>query len=315
MTSPRSPVQLEQPPGQADEPTRTVDRPSAAKRLATAMALGALALSALVGGNAFETRDRLFGVDVREARPPAASRVAGETTVPTASDSATLVRSYPWWQGVTSLEGEGTTQVPTIEVGDDAIQWRVRATCTTGRVVVVDPSGRRPVLDAPCRGEPSDYGISSNTGPKKLRVIAEGPWRLEVDQQVDVPLEEPPLPEMTAPGTTVVATGDFYRMDQHGEGTITVYRLGDGRHALRLDEFFVAANIDLEIRLHPLEAPRTTADYLGAPAALAAPLPITAGSLNFVLPQDLDPTAYRSVVIWCPIIASAYAGATLRPVA
>ncbi|HVM04578.1 MAG TPA: DM13 domain-containing protein [Acidimicrobiales bacterium] len=315
MKSPPASVRSEQPAGHGDEPARTGDRPSLAKRLATAMALGALGFSALVGGNAFGTRDRLFGVDVREARPPAAGRVVGGTTVTTAPDSTTLVRSYPWWQGVTSLEGAGTTQVPTFEVGDDAIQWRVRATCTTGRVVVVDPSGRRPVLDAPCRGEPSDYGISSRTGPKNLRVVAEGPWRLEVDQQVDVPLEEPPLPEMTAPGTTVVATGDFYRMDQHGEGTITVYRLGDGRHALRLDKFFVTANIDLEIRLHPLEAPRTTADYLSAPAALAAPLPITAGSLNFVLPEDLAPTAYRSVVIWCPIIASAYAGATLRPVA
>ena len=313
MTSP--PVQLEKPPGQGDEPARTADRPSVARRVATTLALGALALSALVGGNAFDTRDRLFGVDVREARAPAASRVAGDTTATTAPASATLVRSYPWWQGVTSLEGEGTKQAPAFEVAGDAIQWRVRATCTTGRVVVIDPSGRRPVLDAPCQGAPSGYGISSRPGTKALRVIAEGPWRLEVDQQVDVPLEEPPLPEMTAPGTTVVATGDFYRMDQHGEGTITVYRFGDGRYALRLDDFFVTANIDLEIRLHPLETPRTTSDYLSAPAALAAPLPITAGSLNFVLPEGMDPTAYRSVVIWCPLITSAYAAATLRAVA
>lgn len=279
------------------------------------MALGALAFSALVGGNAFGTRDRLFGVDVRVARAPAASRVVGATTVTTASDDGTLVRSYPWWQGVASLEGDGTTQALAFEVADEAIQWRMRATCTTGRIVVTDPSGRRPVLDAPCRGGPTDYGISSKSGRKTLRVTAEGPWRLEVDQQVDVPLEEPPLPEMADPAATVVATGDFYRIDQHGEGTVTVYRLADGRYALRLVEFFVTANVDLEIRLHPLETPRTTDDYLGAPAALAAPLPITAGSLNFVLPQDLDPTRYRSVVVWCPIIASAYAAATLRAVA
>lgn len=314
MTAP-SVQQQDPPPGPGGGPGGVRPRPSLARRLASGVALAALASSALVGGNALGTRDRLFGVDVRQPRTPAASRVAGGTTVTTAPASTTLVRSYPWWQGVTTLEGEGTAQVPGIDVRDDAIQWRVRATCATGRVVVVDPSGRRPVLDAPCRGAPSDYGISSRTGPRTLRVVAEGAWRLEVEQQLDVPLDEPPLPEMVAPSATVVATGDFYRMDQHGEGTITLYRLADGRHALRLDDFFVTANIDLEIRLHPLEAPRTTADYLAAPAPLAAPLPITAGSLNFVLPADLDPGAYRSVVIWCPIIASAYAGATLRPVA
>ena len=73
----------------------------------------------------------------------------------------------------------------------------------------------------------------------------------------------------------------------------------------------MTANIDLEIRLHPLRKPRTTRDYLSAPAKLAAPLDVTTGSMNFVLPAGVDPRRYRSVVIWCPIITSAYAAATL----
>ena len=39
----------------------------------------------------------------------------------------------------------------------------------------------------------------------------------------------------------------------------------------------------------------------------AAPLDVTTGSLNFTLPPDVNPARYRSVVVWCPIIDSAYA--------
>ena len=71
-------------------------------------------------------------------------------------------------------------------------------------------------------------------------------------------LVEPPLPVMSAAGTRKVLTGQLYRMDQVGTGTLDIYRLPDGGHALRLEDFFVTANIDLELRLSALEAPRTT---------------------------------------------------------
>jgi hypothetical protein len=61
-----------------------------------------------------------------------------------------------------------------------------------------------------------------------------------------------------------------------------------------------------------LRAPRSTRQYLSAPSKNVAALDITAGSMNFVLPAGVDPTRYRSVVIWCPIITSAYAAATIR---
>jgi hypothetical protein len=33
--------------------------------------------------------------------------------------------------------------------------------------------------------------------------------------------------------------------------------------------------------------------------------------MNFLVPAGVDPSRYRSVVIWCPLITSAYAAATL----
>ncbi|HEX2048623.1 MAG TPA: DM13 domain-containing protein [Acidimicrobiales bacterium] len=285
------------------------------QRLLSLLGLLAVVASALVGGNALGSRELLWGSESPEARPAAGSRVAGEGTVDgptptTAVRRESVLRSQPWWQGLTTLEGSGPTTTTPFNVAEDALQWRVKWTCETGRLLVRVPGQARPVVDAACPG--SDVGYGVRKGPVALDVRADGPWTMVVDQQVDVPLHEPPLPVMTAPGTRRVLTGSLYRIDQVGTGTVDFYRLEDGRYALRLDSFFVTANIDLELRLSPLEAPQSTEQYMNAPSVWVAPLDVTTGSLNFTVPADVDPTRYRSIVVWCPIIDSAYAAATLR---
>jgi hypothetical protein len=295
--------------------TDTVLQPpptSTSQRALSALGLLVVVASALVGGNVAGSRERLWGSETPVARPAAASRVADSPTQTTvAARNQSVVRSQPWWQGLTKLEGVGPRTAPPFTVAEDALQWRVKWTCDTGRLLITAPDQRRPVVDAACPGTDTGYGV--RTGPVSLQVSAEGPWRLEVDQQVDVPLVEPPLPVMSAAGTRKILTGQLYRMDQVGTGTLDIYRLPDGGHALRLDDFFVTANIDLELRLSPLEAPRTTEQYMNAPSVWVAPLDVTAGSLNFTMPPEVDPTRWRSVVVWCPIIDSAYAAVTLRP--
>lgn len=276
--------------------------------------LGVLALlaSAAFGANAFGVRERFLGSETPEARPAAAGRTADAPRSGAAAPPVTSVlRSQPWWQVVTTLEGDGTRAAP-VTIAPGAIQWRVTWECDTGRLLVRVPGRPKPLIDGQCpRGETA---YATRSGTTRLQVTADGPWRMKVEQQVDVPLVEPPMPEMTAPGSRVVAKGAFYRMDQTGNGTITVYRLADGRHALRLDDFYTTPNIDLEIRFHPLVAPKTTADYLSVPASdKVAPLDVTTGEMNFVVPAGIDPLAYRSVVIWCPLINSAYSAATLEP--
>lgn len=277
------------------------------------LAVLALVFSAAVGANLFGLRDDLAGSGPLQPKAPAASRVA-DGPAPEASPPRpeTLVRSQPWWQAVTTLEGGQGTTTSRLVIDAAAMQWRVRGLCQSGRLVVTVAGGRKPVLEAPCTGAEMPLGYGTKAGAMELKVTSDAPWKLQVDQQVDVPLEEEPLPSMSAPGTAVVATGDFYRMDQTGKGSITVFRLADGSHALRLDDFYVSPNVDLEITLSPLEAPRTTEEFMGTPWAKAAPLDITAGSLNFIVPRDVDPTKYESVVIWCPLINSAYAAATLK---
>jgi hypothetical protein len=117
---------------------------------------------------------------------------------------------------------------------------------------------------------------------------------------------------MSSPGSSPVAFGTFQRVDQYVTGRVTLYHLANGRYAIRFDHFYVTPNVDLEVRLSRLRSVKSTRQYRSAPSVFVAPLNITAGSLNFLMPNGVNPAAYRSVVIWCPLITSAYAAASLR---
>lgn len=266
-------------------------------------------LSAIVGSNVSGIRDRLLGSVTPEPTTVVAARVAGAAAT-TTTVAPTRLRSQPWWQQVGTLQGDGSTVAAPLTIDGGAVQWRVRSTCESGRLVVRDPRRSKPLLDEACPG--SAEGYATTTGPVQLDVNASGPWEARVEQQVDVPLVEPPLASMTAPGASVVATGELYRIDQSATGAVALYRQADGSHALRLEDFFVSPNTLLEVRLSPLPAPATTEEFLREPSELVMPLDVTTGSLNAVLPPDVDPADYGSVVIWCPTVTSAYGAATLE---
>ncbi len=303
---------------QEDGPDKDTARPPGTAQWARAKSalavVGVLALfaSAILGSDLFGLRARVFGSARPKPRLPAVSRQADAPTATTVVPQKTVLRSQPWWQGVTTLSGVGPMTAPAFAVADGAVQWRLKWTCQEGRLTVTAPGRSRPVVDDKCPATGIGYGTP--TGSVSLTVQAEGPWQMQVDQQVDVPLDEPPLPAMTAPGTLRVSSGAFYRIDQTGMGTVTLYRLIDGTYALRLENFFVTANSELEVKLSPLEEPKSSDQFLSAPSVLVAPLEVTTGSLNFTLPPDIDPSQYKSVVIWCRLINSAYSAATLRPV-
>lgn len=273
-----------------------------------------LIASALIGGNAFGSRDRLMGSATPEARPAAVDRGVDGPIDPLpqgVGPEETVLRSQPWWQAVTTLQGAGTSSTDPFTIGAGSIQWRVTATCEGGEVAVTGPGDAEPLLASSC-GTP-EVGYGTDLGQVNLAVQAAGPWQLVVEQQIDVPLIEAPTAAMSAPGTVTAATGEFYRLDQAETGTVSIFQLEDGSHELRLDDFFVTPNIDLEIRLSPLDEPRTTAEFLSEPSVLVAPLDVTAGSMNFPVPDDVDPAQFGSVVIWCPLINSAYAAASVTP--
>lgn len=291
--------------------------PPRSRRVLSAVGLVVLAASAVVGANPSGLRERLLGSATPEARPAATGRTADggpPATAPVTVTTAplkTVLRSQPWWQPVSVLEGRGPTRAAPFTISPDAIQWRARWTCQTGRLLVQAAGTPRPLVDAACPGD--DLAYATRDGDMALRVEASGPWTLTVEQQLDLPLVEAPLPAMAAPGARQVATGSFYRIDQFGEGTARIFRLPDGAHALRLENFYVTPNVDLTIELNPLAAPRTTEQVRSVSSVEVGALDITAGSMNFLLPAGVDPSRYQSVVIWCEDLYSAYAAATLTP--
>lgn len=281
---------------------------SPARLVASWLAILALVGGAVLGSNVFSVRDRLFASAVPDLVAPASSRVIG-AAAGAAAPAGTSVRSAPWWQTVTTLEGAGRTTSPPFTIDRRAIQWRVTWSCSSGHLLVRSSGEPQPVVDAACS---QGTGFGERRGTSNLEVTADGPWRLEIAQRIDIPLVEPQLPGMTAPGTTVVAQGTFYKVDRVGAGTLTIYSQADGRYAVRLDDFFVSPNTHLQLRLSTARHPRSSADHLAARSQLLAQLDVTAGSLNYIPPVGLDPTEFASVVIWCPPTNSAYAAADLK---
>lgn len=274
------------------------------RRVASGAGLLVLAACLVVAADLFGARAALFGSATPPPRASAFSRVDASGVA-----QKSVLRSQPWWQQVGRYHGTGASAAGVFGIADGAIQWRVTWSCEKGRFIVRAAGEAHALIDEPCAGRRTTE--LTRIPSEGLQVQADGRWTADVEQQVDVPLVERPLAAMTAPGASTVASGRFYRIDQVGRGRVTIYRLADGRYALRLDDFYVTANVDLEIRLSPLRRPRTTRQYLALPARLVAPLDVTTGSMNFVVPAGVDPRRYRSVVIWCPLITSAYAAATL----
>jgi hypothetical protein len=170
--------------------------------------------------------------------------------------------------------------------------------------------GNATVVRSNCPGSGTGYGV--DTGAVTLQVQATGRWQLRVDEEVNSPLNEPPLTAMSASGSAVLFSGSFYGIDKQAQGRFRLYQLANGGYALRFQDFYVTPNTDLEIRLSTAPRLRTTSDYLRSSSAFVAALPITAGSMNFVVPVGVNPHVYQSVVIWCQRQVSAYAAAPLR---
>ncbi len=116
---------------------------------------------------------------------------------------------------------------------------------------------------------------------------------------------------MEASGAKVLARGDFYKIERKGLGSATLYRLANGRLALRMEGFRTDANTDLFVWLSEARRPRTTRAAFAARHVEFAGLKSTLGDQNYLLPRSADAAKIRSIVIWCEPVQIAYTAATL----
>ena len=218
----------------------------------------------------------------------------------------------PRWERVTSLSGSGDANHP-VQIAPKAVQWRVRWRCTKGRFELSQtprPHEGNPVATDRCPGTGEAETI--DTGELRLAIETEGRWRAVVEQQVTNPVAERPLPGMKAPGARTLARGRFYAIERRGRGNAILYRMADGRLALRFEGFSTSANTDLFVWVSRAPRPRTTKAALRFDHVELALLKSTLGDQNYVLPRRLDQDAIRSIVIWCEPIRIAYTAASLR---
>jgi hypothetical protein len=225
----------------------------------------------------------------------------------------TARRAAPRWERVARFEGIAPAAHP-LKIAGGAIQWRARWRCSTGQIALAVAPAPRTAADKPggrCPGSGETTWVQ--TGDQRLRVSGGGRWSVVVEQQVDTPLREPALPAMRAAGARLIKSGRFYPVERQGRGSAHLYRLADGRGALRLDAFRTSSNTDLFVWLSAAARPRTTkqaveARRLGRLIALKS----TIGEHNYVLPRGVDPRKVRSIVIWCVPIQIVYTAAALR---
>ena len=277
------------------------------------LAAGAVLAMVAVGCGGGDTGS---GSSATVATRPSATPTTGAGTnfdTPPPSTPGTR-KSAPYWTTLATIEGTGNTTSRTFTVATGALQWRVTWHCETAPFTIVSVNGsgqesRRKLADGlscPKEGE----GFSVEKGVQSLKVTTAGPWKATVEQQVDDPLIEP-APAGLASGR-ILGTARVYNVDREGEGTAKLYELPNGTRMIRLEDFFVSVNSDLELRLSELPNPRSTDEIVKAPWKLVAPLKATVGSMNYEVPADVDFSKYQSVVIWCEITRNAYAAANIQ---
>ena len=240
--------------------------------------------------------------------PDTTLAVGGVPTTPAATDTP---KAAARWETVTNLTGAAGTSSHTFDVPPGAIQWRARYDCAGGSIKLeTTPPPRRggALLDTTTCPK-SDQVFSIVTGSVKLTVTATGTWKVAIDQQVDTPLNEPPLAAMAT--ARVLSQGPFYNVEKNGEGTARVYRLPDGTNALRIENLKVNENTDLFVWLDAAKSPKTSKDVASAQNWVLGNLKSTVGSQNYTIPADIPIDQVNSVVIWCQPVQIAYAAVAL----
>lgn len=255
--------------------------------------------------------------DDKQATSGSQSSIAFPSTLSTSPPilSATdPAKAAPRWEQVKVMTGNSPQDLGPVRIADSAFQWRIKWNCDAGAMKITStppPVPSRPspvVVEANCPG--SGEGFGRQTGEVRINVQASGPWKATLEQQVDTPLDEPPLPDMAT--AKVLGKGDFYNVDKSGKGTVTLYQLTDGRRALRIEPGFEVLNDpDLVIWVSSLAGPKTAKAMADAPHTELAALRSTRGSQNYIVPDNLPFSDIRSVGLYCVPVPSVYIAATL----
>ncbi|WP_408997264.1 DM13 domain-containing protein [Streptomyces europaeiscabiei] len=142
------------------------------------------------------------------------------------------------------------------------------------------------------------------------------PWKLWQDETVTeslpgavVEASRPPGTDPATPsspsaptGPVTLATGELISHEHTTSGTVKLVRLADGTHVVRLERLDTSNGPDLRVWLTDAPVKEGRAGWHvfddGEHVSLGS-LKGNRGSQNYPLPEDVDPSRYTSVTIWC----------------
>lgn len=127
---------------------------------------------------------------------------------------------------------------------------------------------------------------------------------VEVDEPMEMAMAETPL---------VVATGRFRDADaiHKGSGTALLYRMPDGSHVVRFEDFEVTNGPALVVLMASAIDPKSAAEVERSYIKLGK-LKGNKGNQNYEIPASVNVGLYRSVVIWCDLFDVLFSPATLH---
>ena len=120
------------------------------------------------------------------------------------------------------------------------------------------------------------------------------------------------MPEQ-AVQSAVLVQGQFRDADSlhKGSGSASLYRLADGQHVLRLEGFEVTNGPDLRVILSSHPNPANGDEVHQGFVDLGA-LKGNVGSQNYALASAADPSAIRSVIVYCRAFGVIFSVASLQ---
>ena len=110
-----------------------------------------------------------------------------------------------------------------------------------------------------------------------------------------------------------LAHGRFRPIESKAGGSAMIYRLPDGRLALRLQRFRTEPNPDLDVWLSDAKDPTTSREIFRAEHRTVRSLKATLGDQNYRLSASTDAARIHSIVVVNARQRIAYAAAKLTP--
>ena len=150
---------------------------------------------------------------------------------------------------------------------------------------------------------------------QKLLLIAGALLTLSACANTPTPIT-PTAPIVSGPQDTLLSSGSFYPVVHPGSGAAAVVRGPDGKRRLEIKNLITDDGPAVYVWLSTADTPKSSASVSTNPSdyrQLSEELPRGVYPLNasYVLPDDLDLSRFRSVVLWCVEFKVNFASAAL----